>query len=147
MEILIINESSHSIPRRFVKTWIDNVCLELQKRKLIKCSELNRELTLVFLSPKKAKKINFEFRARSYATDVLSFESVDPDSFGELILCPEVLKRQAKNHGLSFRAELGYMLLHGILHLLGYDHEKSDREARVMFGLQDSIFEELLREK
>lgn len=147
MEILIVNESAYSIPRTFIQTWIQSVCVELKKRRVAKVKLLDRELTLVFLPQKAAKKINFEFRARNYATDVLSFESLDPKSFGELILCPDVLKKQAKAHGLSYRAELGYMLLHGILHLLGYDHEKGDREAREMFELQDAIFEKLLRQK
>jgi probable rRNA maturation factor len=61
-----------------------------------------------------------------------------------LAIAPEVIKRQAKEHGLLFREELGYMVLHGFLHLLGYDHETSERDARVMFKLQDQLFEEIL---
>lgn len=96
------------------------------------------ELVIVFLNPGPAKKINFEFRKRDYATDVLSFSN--PQGLGELLICPQVIAKQAKEHGLTFNQELSYMLLHGILHLLGYDHEKSKVQAQRMFQLQDEIF-------
>jgi probable rRNA maturation factor len=53
------------------------------------------------------------------------------------------LKRQAREHKLSFQHELGYMVLHGILHLLGYDHETSEADAEKMFAIQDEVFEKL----
>jgi probable rRNA maturation factor len=145
MNVLIVNESEHSVPRKFVQAWVDDVVAELKKRKIVSAVQTKKELTLVFLDKKPAQKINFEFRGKDYATDVLSFDSMDPTSFGELVMCPEVLKRQSKEHKLSYAEELGYMLLHGILHLLGYDHEKSEAEAAEMFGLQDAIFERLLK--
>ncbi|HWU42885.1 MAG TPA: rRNA maturation RNase YbeY [Bdellovibrio sp.] len=143
MKILIVNESQHRVPRLFIDKWMKNLVKELQGRKVLKAKQTQQELTLVFLDKKPAQKINNEFRGKDYATDVLSFDSMDPSSFGELVLCPEVLKRQAKDHGLNFREELGYMLLHGVLHLLGYDHETSENDARKMFALQDAVFEKL----
>lgn len=145
MQVLIINESKHSVPRKFIQEWMDSVVAELKKRKVLNAEKARRELTLVFLDKKPAQKINNEFRGRDYATDVLSFDSMDPGSFGELVICPEVLKKQAKEHKLSFQKELGYMLLHGTLHLLGYDHETNEKDAKEMFDLQDAIFERLLR--
>lgn len=144
MQILIVNESKHAIPRQFIEKWMKALTLDLKKRKVISAAKTQCELTLVFLDKKPAQKINQEFRGKTYATDVLSFESMDASSLGELILCPEVLKRQAKEHGLTFQKELGYMLLHGVLHLLGYDHEIGEQDAKEMFDLQDSIFEKLL---
>jgi probable rRNA maturation factor len=145
MQVLIINESKHSVPRKFIQEWMDSVVAELKRRKVINAEKAARELTLVFLDKKPAQKINNEFRGRDYATDVLSFDSMDPSSFGELVMCPEVLKKQAKEHKLTFQKELGYMLLHGTLHLLGYDHETNEKDAKKMFDLQDAIFERLLR--
>lgn len=145
MQVLIINESKHTVPRKFIQEWMDRVVAELKKRKVLNAEKARRELTLVFLDKKPAQKINNEFRGKDYATDVLSFDSMDPSSFGELILCPEVLKKQAKEHKLTFQKELGYMLLHGTLHLLGYDHETNEKDAKEMFDLQDAIFERLLR--
>lgn len=145
MHVLIVNEAKPAVPRKFVQQWVGDVAAELRKRKILSAKQISQELTLVFLDKKPAQKINFEFRGKDYATDVLSFDSMDPSSFGELVLCPEVLKRQSKEHGLTYQQELGYMLLHGILHLLGYDHELGEKEATEMFGLQDDIFEKLLK--
>lgn len=145
MQVLIVNESKHSVPRKFVNEWMEEVTTELKKRRVVKAAQASRELTLVFLDKKPARKINFEFRGKDYATDVLSFDSMDPSSFGELVLCPDVLKRQAKEHKLTYQQELGYMLLHGVLHLLGYDHETNEKDAQEMFGLQDAVFEKLLK--
>lgn len=143
MNVLIVNDSKHAVPRKFIVQWMKDLTAELKKRRVLKAVVARRELTLVFLEKRPAKKINFEFRGKDYATDVLSFDSMDDSSLGELILCPEVLKRQAKEHGLTYRLELGYMLLHGVLHLLGYDHETNENDAQEMFRLQDAVFEKL----
>ena len=103
----------------------------------------NKTLTLVFLDQKEAKNLNQQFRGKNYATDVLSFSSMDPNSLGELILCWPVLKKQAKEHGLSQKLELTYMVLHGLLHLLGFDHEEDEMRAKEMFELQDAIFADI----
>lgn len=145
MQVLIVNNSKHAVPRQFVQAWVNDVISSLQKKKIVSAAQSKRELTLVFLDKKPAQKINFEFRGKDYATDVLSFDSIDPSSFGELVMCPEVLKHQAKEHKLTYQQELGYMLLHGILHLLGYDHELGEAQAHEMFSLQDALFEKLLK--
>lgn len=147
MNLLIVNESKHAVPRKFIHSWMESLVADLRTRKVLTAADAKKDLTLVFLDKKPAQKINFEFRQKNYATDVLSFDSMEPDSLGELILCPEVLKRQATEHRLSYQQELGYMLLHGVLHLLGYDHETSEADAREMLGLQDKVFEALLQKK
>lgn len=144
MKILIINESTVKVPRKFIQTWCDRVEKEFLKRKVFDKTTAKKELTVVFLDPKEAKATNKQFRGKNYATDVLSFDSMAPDSLGELILCPQVLIKQAQEHGLKKREELGYMLIHGILHLLGYDHETSAKEAEKMFAIQDEVFAKLL---
>ncbi len=101
-------------------------------------------LVLVFVSPGQSKLTNFRFRKKNYATDVLSFSETAPHSgLGELLLCPWVLRRQAKDQRHSFAKELDYMIIHGFLHLLGYDHEKSHREELKMMALQDKLFRKL----
>jgi probable rRNA maturation factor len=74
---------------------------------------------------------------------VLSFESGDPESLGELVFCPEVLETQAKEHKQSFDQELGLMLVHGVLHLLGFDHENGGDDEKKMISLQDEVFKEI----
>lgn len=145
MKFLIINESQHAVPRQFISRWLTRLEKHFVKRGIFGKNDPHKELILVFLDRGPAKKLNLEYRGKNYATDVLSFAALEPDSLGELVLCPEVLKRQAREHGLTYQRELGYMLLHGILHLLGYDHEANEEEAEKMFAIQDEAFEILLK--
>ena len=138
MNLTLVNQSKIPMPRK----WLDE-CADFISKELKKELKVKTDLTIVFLDPRPAKKINFQFRKKNYATDVLSFPSEFPGELGELILCPQVLKRQAKEHDLSFKAELAYMLIHGVLHLLGWDHERSTKEATQMFRIQDQIFDRL----
>jgi len=145
MILNIMNQSDVKVPRQFLNWWAKNLKKQLVQKKILQSQNANKSLTLVFLNPVPAKKMNFQFRKKNYATDVLSFDSMDEESFGELILCPQVLTKQAKEHGLLFREELAYMMTHGMLHLLGYDHETSERDAEIMFSIQDEIFDRLLK--
>jgi probable rRNA maturation factor len=81
-------------------------------------------------------KLNKSYRRKGYATDVLSFISPEPfrsqGMLGELVICLPVLKRQAKSMGHPPEAELDILLVHGILHLLGMDHELGVKEAASM---------------
>lgn len=138
----ILNRSAERVPKAFLLSWIRAVERELAREK-VKLPKKNLELTILFLEEKAGRELNKTYRGKNYATDVLSFDGDGAESIGELAIVPQVIKRQAKEHGLLYREELGYMVLHGILHLLGYDHEKSKREASRMMALQDRIFERL----
>ncbi len=144
MELLFVNQTSVRIPRSYLKASFQFFSKQLIKKKIINRSDLKNELVLAFLNKKEASKLNQQFRGKKYATDVLSFSSQDPGSFGELIFCPEVLKKQANDHNLSYRDELVYLALHGFLHLLGYEHEDCEIKAKEMFKLQDELFEMFL---
>ena len=69
------------------------------------------------------QSLNQQFLKKNYVTDVLSFSSNQNNCFGELAICLSQIKLQAKAHGLAPEKELAYMVLHGVLHLLGYRHE------------------------
>ena len=142
LQSTFINHSETSLPRKFLQDWLKASEKELKKHlSLSQQKKLRGDLVVVFLEPTPARKLNRLFRGKNRATDVLSFSS--ENAFGELVLCPQVLIKQAKEHELSYKEELGYLVLHGLLHLLGYDHEKSEADARRMFRLQDQIFETL----
>jgi len=132
--LTLINHSQIRMPKKWMQQCFAFICKDLK---------LKADLTVVFLDPAPAKKLNKQFRKKNYATDVLSFSSEIPDELGELVMCPQVLQKQAKEHDLSFKAELSYMLIHGVLHLLGHDHEKSKTEAKKMFQIQDQLFDRL----
>ncbi|MCB0364734.1 MAG: rRNA maturation RNase YbeY [Bdellovibrionaceae bacterium] len=139
MTVLVLNQGKSPVPRKFVESSLTSFARSLKRRKVGLGGE-SRELVVVFADERQARALNFQYRKKDYATDVLSFESLDSDSFGELVLCLDVVRRQAKEHGLTVREELSYLLLHGFLHLLGYDHEGNETEAQRMFDLQDSIW-------
>ena len=90
------------------------------------------DISLAFVSKEEIEKLNKKFRKKNKATDVLSFELREGNRLGEVIICPEMVKENAKKYGVSEKKEMMKVFIHGILHLLGYDHEKSDREAETM---------------
>lgn len=147
MKLVYVNESGQELIEKNLQKILLKISQELIVRKVLSKENLSKELSLVFLDKNLAKRINWQYRQKDYATDVLSFASDDPDSFGELVLCPEVIVEQAKQHKLSFELEMTYMIIHGILHLLGFDHERSPDEEKKMFKIQDEIFEQHFRVK
>ena len=79
--------------------------------------------TIAFVSDKRIRELNHQFRGVDKATDVLSFPEDDPDSLGDVAISVETAARRAKDNGLSFDNEIAQLILHGLLHLSGYDHE------------------------
>ncbi len=136
------------IPKVFLEKWVAKTARVLLKEKLDAKARNSlsdaAEITIAFVSRSEIRRLNREFRGKDKATDVLSFSPTDDGSLGELVLCMSKIQRQAREHGLSVNEELGYMVLHGVLHLLGYDHELSARQSRRMLSLQDRVFETLL---
>ena len=133
----IVNASGRAVPRAVLPRVVRAFEREFAKRAKRKA---RGELTIAFLDELNALALNKKYRERDYATDVLSFAGEAP-SLGELAICPAVISRQAREHGLTVRDELAYMIVHGLLHLLGYDHEKGGRAAARMLRLQDDIWE------
>jgi rRNA maturation RNase YbeY len=100
-----------------------------------------RTLTVVFVSPRKMRKLNRQFLGRDYVTDVLSFayegEIMEGSSFlGEIVIAPEIAWHQARLYRAHPERELRKLLVHGILHILGYDHES---DAGEMIRLQQRL--------
>lgn len=91
------------------------------------------------------KRLNAGYRKKSYATDVLSFAAPEPFRsqgwLGELVVCAPVLERQARELKHSSELELDVLLAHGLLHLLGLDHERGPAEARRMAKLEARLLE------
>jgi len=92
----------------------------------------SKELSLTFVSQLTMKKLNRKYRGLNYPTDVLSFGDF------EIIISPQVAAKNAAEDGKPVSHELVLLTVHGLLHLLGYDHEKSS-DAKVMFKIQDRL--------
>lgn len=107
-----------------------------------KCGDFYFSLALE--NSAKMRQINFKYRHKDSDTDVLSFESkgdknfaLDKKYLGEIIICPQRVKANAKEQGRTYSDELYLVYIHGILHLLGYDHEKTEKEAKLMEKKQE----------
>ena len=143
LELEIVNRSGVPVPQAFLRSWVQAMAREAAL--VIDPKQYaDRELVIAFVTTDEIRDLNKRYRGKNKPTDVLSFESEDPSCVGELAIAPEVVAKQAREHGLLVREEMGYMILHGFLHLLGYDHETSPRDATRMFKLQDELFERLL---
>lgn len=90
----------------------------------------NKNLSVVFLNAGKIKELNKKYRQKNKPTDVLSFEN--DDGLGEVVICPDAVKKNAEENGKSFKQELSFVLIHGILHLLGYDHPDEVEDPRLI---------------
>lgn len=124
------------------------------------------EVSITLVDNEEIKKINKEFRNIDLVTDVLSFpliEFVKPsgwqfiyennlDDFlnldteelmlGDIVISLEKAEEQAKTYGHSFEREIGFLIVHSMLHLFGYDHISEDEE-KIMFEIQEQILEEV----
>ena len=89
----------------------------------------NKNLTVAFISDRKMREINSRFRGKNATTDVLSFPfeadefDIDANNLGEIIISLEQAKKQADENDLTLELEIKQLILHGVLHLCGYDHE------------------------
>jgi probable rRNA maturation factor len=115
--------------------------------------EEGSELSVTFVDNKRIREINKEYRQKDTATDVISFALEEmgedemqivgigiPRVLGDIIISIERTKEQAEEYGHSFERELGFLALHGFLHLLGYDHLEKEEEEE-MFSRQRDILE------
>jgi probable rRNA maturation factor len=141
MNLQIIKKCPISKPSaKQIRLWHKKVSHTLKK---LKKWQNAHEVTLVLVAALEGKKLNRKFRNKNYATDVLSFAPTEAGSLGEIVICIPIIKKQARAHGLRVEDEFLYMYIHGLLHLLGYEHEKNDKQARRMYRLQDQLFEDL----
>jgi probable rRNA maturation factor len=105
----------------------------------------NAEVSLAVVGGEDIKKLNRAYRGKDCVTDVLSFVYQAPDKkrktplIGEIIICYPQAAKQAGKRGHRVAEEIKMLLIHGALHLAGYDHEKNFKEAKVMEDLQNKM--------
>jgi probable rRNA maturation factor len=84
--------------------------------------------TIAFVSDKRIQELNRQFRGMDKATDVLSFPAEEEFNLGDVAVSVETAAVQAKENGLTIEDEIAQLILHGLLHLCGYDHENDNGE-------------------
>lgn len=113
----------------------------------------NAEVSVTFVTNEDIRVINRDYRGKDQPTDVISFALEEmgedevkivgaevPPHLGDIIISVEKAREQAKDYGHSFQREIGFLALHGLLHLLGYDH-MTEEDEKEMFSIQKEILE------
>lgn len=139
--------------KRDWRHWIKDLLL-LAKKEIGK--QNRQEMSINFVDEERSHQINLKYRKKDRPTDVISFaieddEDLDLSIFdddpnfqediGDLFMCPSVITRHSKEYGTGFDREFGYTIVHGYLHLNGYDHIKPD-EAKKMFSIQGKVLKD-----
>lgn len=156
----------------FTQNEIDEKFFQKTAEKTLKIVDLKNdaEISLAIVGDGRIRKLNKMYRGKNRVTDILSFSDKSvlpylakafprlkrgkdlefiqaPDGvkrLGEIILCYPRAKKQAQRAGHSLEKELTILLIHGILHLLDYDHEKGESEAEEMKKLEETILKKVL---
>ncbi len=108
-----------SIDAAALESFAETLCSKVAKGRAFHCRVTNDE---------ELQSLNRQFRQKDYATDVLSFPSGMKDPIGDIAISMNRARAQAKEFGHTAEEELRILLLHGVLHLLGYDHETDEGE-------------------
>ncbi|MBU0660915.1 rRNA maturation RNase YbeY [Patescibacteria group bacterium] len=116
---------------------------------ILKQSKVHGDVSVHFIGDTKMKRLNKQYRGKEYSTDVLSFaqqegEWITPtEDLGDIFISVPYIRAQAKRFDVSYREESMRMLVHGLLHLLGHDHQK-EKEAQQMYQLQEQYIKKFL---
>lgn len=156
METLIINQQNKVVYTRVMQRTILNVANAVAR--MAKISK-NTELSVLIVDNSYMQELNFIYRQQNRPTDVLSFAmnelaDEEPDmgaeeevnALGDIVISLEQAQLQSEEFGHSLERELGYLVAHGILHLLGYDHEH-DTEKELMRNLEEKIMQKVKLER
>ena len=146
--IELLNQTQHEdCPSlKQFQSWIDAACAHKTMPSLIKRSSRSY-VTLVIIDSDEMQSLNFEFRHKNYPTNVLSFPdetlpNEKPDSCGDIVFCYETILSEAKTLSIPWLNHFAHLTIHGLLHLLGYDHV-DDQEATRMESLEIEILQSL----
>lgn len=145
LDINFENDDYQSIiPTTTITDWINDVLTEVKYP--------NASVTIIFTDEKQIHELNKQFLGRDYPTDVLSFSQfegeqcdfIDSQFLGDILICMPYAQKQAAEKAHSIELEIKFLLLHGILHLIGHDHD--DEYRCEMNDLENSIFHKLTGE-
>lgn len=145
MNLLIYKKIKNS---DFSDNLIKSIVMETLKnvnKKFVDC-----EVSVHLVGEKYIKNLNKNYRGKDKVTDVISFATQDvcldknmAKDLGDLFVCPQQIKKQAKDFFVSYDEEMARILIHGVLHLCGFDHQ-GDQEGKKMFSLQEKILKKVL---
>jgi probable rRNA maturation factor len=136
---------------------IDEDFIKEVSQKVLTGEKKEGNVSIAFIGQGRMRKLNKKYRGKNRVTDVLAFPEKklpqEPYSqelqkikgLGEIVICLREVKKSAKRFGVTFEKELARVLIHGILHLLGYDHEKSDAKAKKMEEKEEKYLSQIVK--
>jgi len=122
------------VSQKYINNIVDSV--------LKKCQVGEVDFSVHLIGDKKMKRLNRQHRGQDKTTDVLSFAMEEGKDLGDIFISIPQIERQARQFGVSTKEEFTRILIHGILHLLGYDHKKS-ADAKKMFAMQELLLKKI----
>ncbi|WP_314282628.1 rRNA maturation RNase YbeY [Haemophilus sputorum] len=144
IDLQIASENSEGLPTLEQFTyWVETaLAFEAQTEDFTET-----EMTIRIVDEEESQTLNREYRGKDYPTNVLSFpfevpEGIELPLLGDLVICRQVMEREAKEQQISLASHWAHLAVHGTLHLLGYDHIE-EAEAEEMEGLETQIMQKL----
>jgi len=135
---MVLDESGNRNVRGKIKKMAETV---------LKSLELSgREVSILLTADEGIRDLNRRFRNIDRPTDVLSFEMEDERLLGDIAISVETASRQARDFKVSLEEELGRLVVHGVLHLRGYDHVKGGTQAKKMRAKEEGLMKKLREE-
>lgn len=138
MKLLYTDEENSSLTYEFFMKIAEAVF------KYIDMEENNYEISLLITDDETIHQLNKEYRQKDKPTDVLSFPMEDEVMLGDIVISLDTAKKQAQEREIGLDREIAFLFIHGLLHLLGYDHETSVEDEKKMFALQEEILKKLI---
>ncbi|MDP3778627.1 MAG: rRNA maturation RNase YbeY [bacterium] len=122
----------------FTQIVVDRTAAKIRKEiPAALAKKLPRDIAVVMVSEKVSQSLNKEYRKKDHSTNVLSFRY--DDSYGELLICFPVVRREAKEQGNTQLFQMTWMIVHGMLHLAGLHHEKSGKTAKMSERIEQRV--------
>ena len=127
MKVQRASRAAHIPPDRSLRKWA------------LAALDRDAEVTIRYVAEAEGRRLNRQYRGKDYATNVLTFVYGQDPLAGDVVICAPVVAREAREQGKEVRAHHAHLLVHGLLHLQGLDHERSPREARRMEARERAI--------
>ncbi len=139
LDLQVATETPQNLPdEATISAWLTHIITPFQD---------NAELTVRIVDTEESQQLNSEYRQKNKPTNVLSFPfevppGIELDLLGDLVICKQVVELESQQQQKPLQSHWAHMLVHGSLHLLGYDHIE-DEEAEIMENLETEIMQEL----
>jgi probable rRNA maturation factor len=125
------SRAAHIPPDRTLRKWA------------LAALDRDAEVTVRYVAEAEGRRLNRQYRGKDYATNVLTFVYESEPLRGDVVICAPVVAREAREQGRELRAHHAHLLVHGLLHLQGLDHEASAAAARRMEARERAILARL----